>query len=72
MSEYDLDSGVDALRLAVDLCREADRAELWKLIAGDLAKALRASGWTPQSGGTDALERYKRLLRQEAKHTVQP
>jgi len=72
MSEYDLDSGVDALRLAVDLCREADRAEEWKSIAVALALALHVSGWTPQSGGTDALERYKRLLRQEAKHTVQP
>lgn len=69
--EYDLDSGIDALRLAVDMCREADRAELWKLIATDLAKALNTSGWTPQSGGTEALERFKRLLREEHKASLQ-
>lgn len=71
-AQYDLDSGIDALRLAVDMCREADRAELWKLIATDLAKALNTSGWTPQSGGTEALERFKRLLREEHKASLQP
>ena len=69
-ADYDLDSGIDALRLAVDLCREADRAEAWKALATALAKALNVSGWTPQSGGTEVLERYKRLLREEAKATV--
>ena len=65
MNEYDLDSGIDSLKLAVDMCREADRAEEWKSIAVALALALQVSGWTPQSGGTEALEQYKRLLRQE-------
>jgi hypothetical protein len=63
--EYDLDSDIDTLKLAVDMCREAERAEEWKSIAVALALALQVSGWTPQSGGTEALERYKRLLRQE-------
>ena len=71
-ADYDLDTGVDALRLAVDLCREAERAEEWKSIAVALALALHVSGWTPQSGGTDALERYKRLLREEARASVAP
>lgn len=70
-ASYDLDSGIDALRLAVDLCTEADRAEHWKQIATALAKALQTSGWTPQSGGTEALERYKRLLRSEYVASVQ-
>jgi len=73
-SHYDLDSGIDALRLAVDLCTEVDRAEAWKAIATALAKALQTSGWTPQSGGSDALHSFKHLLRQESKHslTAQP
>ena len=71
-ANYDLDSSIDALKLAVDMCREAERAEEWKSIAVALALALQVSGWTPQSGGTDALERYKRLLRQEARNTVPP
>jgi len=70
--EYDLDSDIDTLKLAVDMCREAERAEEWKSIAVALALALQVSGWTPQSGGTDALERYKRLLRQESRNTVRP
>jgi hypothetical protein len=67
MSEthYDMDSGIDSLRLAVDLCTEAERAEAWKVIAAALAKALQTSGWTPQSGGSDALEEFKRLRRRE-------
>jgi hypothetical protein len=65
MNEYDLDSSIDSLKLAVDMCREAERAEEWKSIAVALALALQVSGWTPQSGGTEALEQYKRLLRQE-------
>ena len=64
-ANYDLDSGIDALRLAVDLCTEADRAEQWKAIATALAKALHTSGWTPQSGGSDALHNFKHLQRQE-------
>ena len=56
---------ITTLKLAVDMCREAERAEEWKSIAVALALALQVSGWTPQSGGTEALERYKRLLRQE-------
>jgi hypothetical protein len=63
---------ITSLKLAVDMCREADRAEEWKSIAVALACALQVSGWTPQSGGTEALERYKRLLRQERRATVQP
>ena len=62
---YDLDSSIDSLKLAVDMCREAERAEEWKSIAVALALALQVSGWTPQSGGTEALEQYKRLLRKE-------
>ena len=69
---YDLDSGIDSLRLAVDLCTEADRAEHWKSIAVALALALQTSGWTPQSGGTEALERYKRLLRSEHMNSLKP
>jgi hypothetical protein len=69
-THYDLDSGIDALRLAVDMCHEADRAEEWKAISIALAKALQTSGWTPQSGGTEALERFKRLLREEAGTSV--
>lgn len=69
-AHYDLDGGIDSLRLAVDLCTEADRAEHWKSIAVALALALQTSGWTPQSGGTEALERYKRLLRSEYKASV--
>ena len=67
MSEthYDMDSGIASLRLAVDLCTEAERAEAWKVIAAALARALQTSGWTPQSGGSDALEAFKRLRRQE-------
>lgn len=61
---------ITALRLAVDMCHEADRAEHWKQIATDLAKALNTSGWTPHSGGTEALERFKRLLREEARTSV--
>lgn len=68
--EYDLDTGIDALRLAVDMCHEEDRAEEWKSTAIALAKALQTSGWTPQSGGTEALERFKRLLREEARTSV--
>jgi hypothetical protein len=65
MNEYDLDSSIDSLKLAVDMCREVERAEEWKSIAVALALAIQVSGWTPQSGGTEALEQYKRLLRQE-------
>jgi len=65
MSEYDLDSDIDTLKLAVDMCHEAERAETWKALATALAKALNVSGWTPQSGGTEALEEFKRLRRQE-------
>jgi hypothetical protein len=72
MSEYDLDSSIDTLKLAVDMCREAERAEEWKSIAVALALALQVSGWTPHSGGTDALERYKRLLRQEYMASLRP
>jgi hypothetical protein len=72
MNEYDLDTGIDSLKLAVDMCREADRAEEWKSIAVALALALQVSGWTPQSGGTEALERYKRLLRQEYMDSLKP
>ena len=68
--DYDLDSGIDTLKLAVDLCTEADRAEEWKSIAVALALSLQTSGWTPQSGGTEALERFKRLLREEARTSV--
>jgi hypothetical protein len=70
--EYDLDSDIDTLKLAVDMCREAERAETWKALATALAKALNVSGWTPQSGGTEALEEFKRLLRQESRNTVRP
>jgi hypothetical protein len=69
-TSYDLDSGIDALRLAVDMCHEADRVEHWKQIATALARALNTSGWTPQSGGTEAIERFKRLLREEARTSV--
>ena len=63
---------ITTLKLAVDMCREAERAEEWKSIAVALALSLQTSGWTPQSGGTEALERYKHLLRQERRATVQP
>jgi hypothetical protein len=70
MSYYDLDSGIDALRLAVDAVAAEERAERWKEIATALAKALQVSGWTPQSGGTEVLEEFKSLLRAEARHSV--
>ena len=67
---YDLDTGIDTLRLAVDMCAEAERAEEWKSIAVALALALQVSGWTPQSGGAEALERFKRLLRFESSNSL--
>ena len=68
--DYDLDTGIDMLRLAVDACTEAERAQAWRAVATALAKALNTSGWTPQSGGTDALEAFKRLLREETRVSV--
>lgn len=71
-SHYDLDSGIDALRLAVDAERyahEATRAKQlaaeWKRVAASLADALRISGWTQVSGGQQALDSYTELLRKE-------
>lgn len=72
MSYYDLDTGIDMLRLAVDACTEADRANEWRAIATALAKALHTSGWTPQSGGTEALEAFKRLQSQEYMASLKP
>ena len=63
--DYDISESIDMLRLAVDACTEAERAQTWKAVATALAKALNTSGWTPHSGGTEALEVFKRLQRQE-------
>lgn len=66
------DDEITSLRLAVDLCTEAERAEQWKDIATALASALQISGWMPHSGGSDALEAFKRLRRQEYMASVLP
>jgi hypothetical protein len=59
------EEGINMLQLAVDACVEADRANEWKAIAKSLAAALYASGWTPHSGGTDALNKFQDLLNRE-------
>ena len=56
---------ITQLRLAVDASDSHDRAECWKEIAVKLAGALRASGWTPASRGSEALEEFNCLLRIE-------
>lgn len=61
MTEDDITS----LRLAVDACEEHERANAWRRVAADLAHALQVSGWTPHSGGTDALEMFNGMLRIE-------
>ena len=56
---------ITTLKLAVDASDAHDRAECWKEIALKLANSLQASGWTPQSGGSAALEEFNCLLRIE-------
>ena len=56
---------ITTLKLAVDASDANDRAECWREIAIKLASALQASGWTPQSGGSVALEEFNCLLRIE-------
>jgi hypothetical protein len=56
---------ITQLKLAVDASDANDRAECWKEIAVKLAGALQVSGWTPQSGGSAALEEFQCLLRIE-------
>lgn len=56
---------ITTLKLAVDASDANDRAKCWKEIAVKLAGALRASGWTPASRGSEALDEFNCLLRIE-------
>ena len=56
---------ITQLKLAVDASDAHDRAECWKDIAVKLAGALHASGWTPASRGSEALDEFNCLLRIE-------
>lgn len=56
---------ITSLRLAVDAADAEARATAWRRVASALAEALQVSGWDPHSGGTDALETFKSMLRIE-------
>lgn len=60
-TEYELSQ----LKLAADAERSSQFAAAWRKVAGDLAQALRISGWTQVSGGQQALDNYMELLRKE-------
>jgi len=59
------DDDITSLRLAVDAAEAEARATAWRRVAAALAQALQVSGWDPHSGGTDALETFKSMLRIE-------
>ena len=67
-TEYELSQ----LKLAADAERSGQLAAAWRKVAGDLAQALRISGWTQTSGGRDALDAYDRLLRADMEVSLQP
>lgn len=60
-----LEDDITSLRLAVDAADAEARATAWRRVASALAEALQISGWDPHSGGTDALETFKSMLRIE-------
>jgi len=59
------DDDITSLRLAVDAADAEARATAWRRVAAALAQALQVSGWDPHSGGMDALETFKSMLRIE-------